>query len=60
MTGTNKTCFVCKISVTNENYELNPVVNLPVCNGCKGSEKEKETEKELLDGLADGFVCGCI
>jgi hypothetical protein len=60
MVVTNKLCFVCKKSVSAENYELNTVVNMYVCAACKDTEKEKQTEKELLDSLADGFVCGCI
>ena len=42
------------------NSELNLEVNLPVCNTCKGTQKEKETVGELLDSLADDLVCGCI
>ncbi|NQU55497.1 MAG: hypothetical protein HQ522_23510 [Bacteroidetes bacterium] len=55
-----KTCFVCKNSVTTKNSEFNTAVNLRVCKNCKGTNKEKETEIEYLDSLADGFVCGCI
>jgi len=59
--GTIKdTCFVCKCAVTPNNSSLNTVVNLPVCNRCKGTEQEKKEEQEVLDSLADGFVCGCI
>ena len=54
------TCFVCKKPVTSENSELNTTVNLPVCKDCKATEAEKKAEKEALDSLADGFVCGCI
>jgi len=39
---------------------LNTEVNLPVCNACSGTDKEKETVVEFLDSLADGLVCGCI
>ncbi len=60
MKSIKNTCFVCKKTVTSENSELNTVVNMPVCNKCKGTEKEKKEEKEVLDSLADGFVCGCI
>lgn len=60
MDNIKDTCFVCKSPVTSENSELNFMVNLPVCFKCKGTEKEKQTEKEFLDDLADGFVCGCI
>jgi hypothetical protein len=56
----NKKCFVCQVEVTPENSVLNYKVNLPVCNNCKGTEKERETVVELLDSLADGLVCGCI
>lgn len=54
------TCFVCKKAVTPENSELNTNVNLAVCEECRGTEAEKHAEKEALDSLADGFVCGCI
>jgi hypothetical protein len=54
------TCFVCKIKVTEENSVLNRIVNLPVCKSCKGTDYEKQTEKEYLESLAEGFVCGCI
>ncbi len=54
------TCFVCKQPVTSENSELNTTVNLPVCMNCKATDAEKKAEKEALDSLADGFVCGCI
>jgi hypothetical protein len=60
MKAGEKTCFVCKKIVSDENSELNLVVNMPVCKTCKGSEQEKVTEKEFLESLADGFVCGCI
>lgn len=53
-------CFVCQKTVTPENHLKNKSLNLPVCNECAGTDKEKEKEKELMDGLADGFVCGCI
>lgn len=59
--GTIKnTCFVCKKAVTNDNLVINTVVNMPVCQQCRGTEKEKKEEKEVLDSLADGLVCGCI
>lgn len=60
MEGLNKRCFVCMIEVNKENSTLNPEVNLPVCESCKGSEKEKETVIEYLDSLAEDLVCGCI
>jgi hypothetical protein len=60
MENINKKCFVCEEPVNNENYSLNKVVNMPVCNHCKNSEHEKHKETELLESLAEGFVCGCI
>ncbi|QGY47129.1 hypothetical protein GM418_26735 [Maribellus comscasis] len=54
------TCFVCRSAVTSENSEINKEVFLPVCNTCKGSDKEKKAVEEQLDSLADGLVCGCI
>lgn len=60
MEGINKRCFVCQVEVTEENSVLNREVNLPACNTCKGTQKEKETVAEFLDSLADGLVCGCI
>ncbi len=40
--------------------QKNQVTNLPVCDTCKGTEKEKIKEQEALDSLADGLICGCI
>ncbi len=54
-----KKCFVCGVTLENIEFK-NQITNLPVCKNCKGSDKEKEKEKEALDSLADGFVCGCI
>ena len=56
----SKKCFVCKKEVAKSNSQFNTEVNLPVCNACKGTLKEKETVQEYLDELADGLVCGCI
>ncbi len=53
-------CFVCEKEVDPETSSRNPAVNLPVCANCKGSDNEKKKEAELLEGMADGFVCGCI
>lgn len=52
-------CFVCGEKIQQIKYK-NKITNLPVCQVCKGSEKEKKKEKNALDSLADGFVCGCI
>lgn len=53
-------CFVCETEITPENSSINTQVNLPVCNNCKGTPREKEKIDELLEGLAERFVCGCI
>jgi len=53
-------CFVCNQKVTAENSEQNQVVQLPICNNCIGTELEKQAEKDYLESLAEGFVCGCI
>ncbi len=60
MEAFSKMCFVCKKNIANSTYQLNSKVNLPVCNLCKGTDKEKITEDEYLDSLADDLVCGCI
>lgn len=60
MAEINNKCFVCNKEIDPATASRNLTVNLPVCNQCKGTEKEKETEKEYLDSLADGLVCGCI
>jgi hypothetical protein len=60
MEGYAKKCFVCGTSTGTGNSTLNPEVNLPVCINCKGTPLEKGKVDELLDSLADGFVCGCI
>jgi len=54
-------CFVCKKDLDKESEQsFNARTHLPVCEICKGSEAEKNAEKEALDSLAEGFVCGCI
>jgi hypothetical protein len=53
-------CFVCGKEVDPLETEKNLQINLPVCNECKGTDREKNAVDELLEGLADGFVCGCI
>ena len=52
-------CFVCQQELK-EVKTKNKVTNLPVCKNCQGTKQEKIKEKEALDSLADGFVCGCI
>ncbi len=39
---------------------VNATVNLPVCQACKDTDKEKQAEKDIWESLADDFVCGCI
>lgn len=53
-------CFVCDELIQDADAEYNKKVNMPVCSHCSGSENENNKAKELLEGLADGFVCGCI
>lgn len=53
-------CFVCGNELDPQQSEINVLFNLPVCNECKGTDREKQAVEELLEGLADGFVCGCI
>ena len=60
MTDIKNSCFVCKEQFTPKILQLNLTVNLQVCEDCKGTDKERQTEKEYLESLADGFVCGCI
>jgi hypothetical protein len=60
MTDFAKQCFVCGKAVDPEQTEKNKQFNLPVCSGCKGTDKEKEAIAQLLEGMAEGFVCGCI
>ena len=55
-----KKCFVCEAPITEGNYTYNTMVNLPVCHQCKGSDSEKSKASDLLEGLAERFVCGCI
>lgn len=60
MDNFSKKCFVCGTVVTEGEFSINTEINLPVCNNCKGSTNEKLAITELQDGMADGFVCGCI
>lgn len=60
MSGFSNTCFVCGAAVGAGRFSVNREVGLPVCEQCKGSDAEKEAVKKLIEGLADGFVCGCI
>lgn len=56
----NKICFVCEMPLPERAISMNYRVNLPVCTDCKETDKEKQAEKDLLESLADDFVCGCI
>jgi hypothetical protein len=53
-------CFVCGREIDPLRTEKNKMLNLPVCDQCQGSENEKKAIDELNEGMADGFVCGCI
>lgn len=54
-------CFVCKKDLSGlKEKNLNARIHLPVCADCQGTEEEKKAEKESLDSLGEGFVCGCI
>lgn len=59
MSDFNVKCFVCEEPV-DKDCSRNSSVNLPVCEKCKGTNREMEKVQELLEGMADGFVCGCI
>lgn len=60
MEGFSKKCFVCQKEIAGTASVLNMEVNLPECIECQGTEDERKKIAELLDSLADGFVCGCI
>jgi len=53
-------CFVCEKSILSKDITYHPKINLPVCDLCCGSEPEAEKIKEIIEGLAEGFGCGCI
>jgi len=55
-----KHCFACGKEIDPQTTEKNIQFNLPVCADCKGTNREKTAIDELLDGMAEGFVCGCI
>lgn len=60
MTDFTTKCFVCGKAVDAENSTRNKEVNLPVCDQCAGTEEENKAIAELREGMAEGFVCGCI
>ena len=53
-------CFVCGIEIDPEVTGRNKHLNLPICGDCRDTDKEQTAIQELNEGLADGFVCGCI
>ncbi len=53
-------CFVCQKELDPALAKRNRQLNLPVCDDCEGTESEKKAVEELNEGLAEGFVCGCI
>jgi ribosome-binding protein aMBF1 (putative translation factor) len=53
-------CFVCGKETDPVSAKKNMQFNLPVCDDCQGTDQEKAAITELLEGMADGFVCGCI
>jgi len=53
-------CFVCKKEIEPKIAIINMAVNLPFCDDCSDTNKEKETAEEYLDSLTDGLACGCI
>lgn len=53
-------CFVCGKETDPQNTKMNKQFNLPVCKKCDGTDQEKRAVEELLEGMAEGFVCGCI
>lgn len=60
MNDFSKQCFVCGHEVDPETAAINSQLNLPVCDNCAGTDAEKKAFDELMEGLAEGFVCGCI
>lgn len=57
---TKRTCFVCQASEEEKKLLLHPEIMTPVCTNCHNTEAEKQKINELQEGLAEGFVCGCI
>lgn len=56
--GRFEKCFVC--GEIPQNGFRHKQVNLPICSECVDSDREKKAVEQLLEGLAEGFVCGCI
>lgn len=53
-------CFVCDAPVDALTTARNKELNLPVCDNCKDTEREIKAVEAMNEGLAEGFVCGCI
>lgn len=53
-------CFVCGKETVPQNLNTNKQLNLPVCMECSGTKEEEKAVDDLKEGMADGFVCGCI
>jgi len=53
-------CFVCGKKIDPQKTERNKQLNLPVCNDCKGTDREKRVISDHLESMAEDFVCGCI
>lgn len=60
MTDFTRCCFACGCEVDINTVKINAEVNLPVCDNCSETEREKQAIAGLREGMADGFVCGCI
>ena len=53
-------CFVCGSEIDPHHVKINNQLNLPVCGECSETDNEKAAVSDLFEGMADGFVCGCI
>lgn len=53
-------CFVCDTPLDAQTAHKNKDINLPVCDSCKDTEQEIKAVEKMNEGLAEGFVCGCI
>jgi protein-arginine kinase activator protein McsA len=53
-------CFVCEQEINTQHISYNKKLNLPVCENCMKTEKEKEAEKKAIETLGEDFICGCI
>jgi hypothetical protein len=60
MSDFSNQCFVCQKEIDTLTVMKNKQFNLPVCEECEGTNREQDAIAGLLEGMADGFVCGCI